>query len=286
MSDVETTAREMGWRPKEEFRGDESKWVDAQTFVSRGENFLPILRADNGRLKTELTETRTQLAEQAKALAAAQEAIAELKQFGVEQTKRQVEQARRDLTEQLKQAREAGDVEGEVRIQEGLADLREAKSATSAPAPAAAPAAAPVASPAPPPAADPATAAWLAENDWFEKRPSLRGLAMGFAEEIKADKALAGLTGAPFYKELSKRMEPYLEPKGEPEPSKVGSGRPTGGGGAGGGVPKVRTYDDLPADAKAACDSQARKLVGEGRAFKTQAEQRAHYVSIFFAGEA
>ena len=45
MSDIEQTARDMGWRPQEEFRGEASKWVDAQTFVSSGENFLPILRA-------------------------------------------------------------------------------------------------------------------------------------------------------------------------------------------------------------------------------------------------
>ncbi len=32
---VEDKAREMGWSPKEDFEGDESKWVSAETFVAR-----------------------------------------------------------------------------------------------------------------------------------------------------------------------------------------------------------------------------------------------------------
>lgn len=34
--DYESKALDQGWTPKEEFKGDASKWVDAQTFVERG----------------------------------------------------------------------------------------------------------------------------------------------------------------------------------------------------------------------------------------------------------
>lgn len=36
-SEVETEARKKGWRPKEEFEGDASEWVDAGEFNRRGE---------------------------------------------------------------------------------------------------------------------------------------------------------------------------------------------------------------------------------------------------------
>lgn len=34
---IEDRAREQGWRPKEEYEGDPSKWVSAETFVAKGE---------------------------------------------------------------------------------------------------------------------------------------------------------------------------------------------------------------------------------------------------------
>lgn len=52
----EAQAREQGWRPKEEFEGDESKWRPAKEFVERGELFGKI---DN--LGKELKETRKAL---------------------------------------------------------------------------------------------------------------------------------------------------------------------------------------------------------------------------------
>jgi hypothetical protein len=41
-SPAELEAREMGWVPKEEFHGDEHKWVDAGEFIRRGELFKKI----------------------------------------------------------------------------------------------------------------------------------------------------------------------------------------------------------------------------------------------------
>jgi hypothetical protein len=43
-SPTELSAREAGWVPKEEFDGDEHKWVDAGEFLRRGELFQKIER--------------------------------------------------------------------------------------------------------------------------------------------------------------------------------------------------------------------------------------------------
>jgi len=42
--DFEGEARQLGWHPLEEFRGKPADWVDARTFVMRGEEQLPVLR--------------------------------------------------------------------------------------------------------------------------------------------------------------------------------------------------------------------------------------------------
>jgi hypothetical protein len=45
--DYEAEARKMGWKPAEEFAGDPNKHVDAKTFYERGQEMMPILRAQN-----------------------------------------------------------------------------------------------------------------------------------------------------------------------------------------------------------------------------------------------
>ena len=52
----EAQAREQGWRPKEEFEGDASKWRPAKEFIERGELFGKI-----DSMGKELKETRKAL---------------------------------------------------------------------------------------------------------------------------------------------------------------------------------------------------------------------------------
>jgi hypothetical protein len=276
--DIEVSAREMGWRPKEEFQGEEAKWVDAQTFVSRGENFIPLLRKQREDLRAAKGDLEARLGETQRLLLASQEAIAELKAHHTENTAKQVEAARKSLIAQLATAREAGDVAAEIQIQDELADIREAKAVSNTPAPS------PI--PAPTPQVDPVFAAWEKDNMWFREKPRLRGLAMGIAEELKSDPETKGLSGKPFFDALTKAMEPYLNPSSQSrQQGKVDGGRPNGSGNNGSGSSRERSYSDLPAEAKQVCDRQAAKLVGLGRAFKDAASWQAYYVKDFFAGE-
>ena len=50
----EAKARAQGWVPKEDFRGDAERWIDAKSFVERGETILPIMRERNERLEKEI----------------------------------------------------------------------------------------------------------------------------------------------------------------------------------------------------------------------------------------
>lgn len=56
--DYEAEARDMGWVPEAEFKGDKkpAKFLDAKDFVERGETVLPFVQRENKRLKDELTK--------------------------------------------------------------------------------------------------------------------------------------------------------------------------------------------------------------------------------------
>jgi hypothetical protein len=56
--DYETEAREMGWVPEEEWKGDKkpAKFYDAKEFVERGETVIPILRSRLDKEKKEYVE--------------------------------------------------------------------------------------------------------------------------------------------------------------------------------------------------------------------------------------
>lgn len=58
---AEAKALRMGWKPKEEFNGDTSKWVDAETFIKRGEEFLPFVQANNKALEAKNRELDKEL---------------------------------------------------------------------------------------------------------------------------------------------------------------------------------------------------------------------------------
>ena len=56
-------AESQGWVSKDKFRGNEQDWVDANTFVKRGREILPILRKNNENLIKDLNSTKEQLKE-------------------------------------------------------------------------------------------------------------------------------------------------------------------------------------------------------------------------------
>jgi hypothetical protein len=61
--DFEREAREIGWVPESDFKGDKEKWKPAQKFVEDGERILPIVKANERRLREELAKERQSTAE-------------------------------------------------------------------------------------------------------------------------------------------------------------------------------------------------------------------------------
>lgn len=56
--DYEAEARSLGWIPKEEFKGDDAKFVDAETFLKRSDEVMPFLKKQNQALRTEMEKLK------------------------------------------------------------------------------------------------------------------------------------------------------------------------------------------------------------------------------------
>jgi hypothetical protein len=276
---VESKAAALGWVPKEQFRGDTAKWVDAETFVERGEQMMPLLRANNKRLEDELNGMKGKLTQVEQLFQASQEAISELKKFHSEDTARQVTEAKKKLRLELAEARKEGDTELEVQIETQLDDLRDAeaaartKAATPSPTPAPAPAQVKAAE-------DPEYTAWAARTPWLGTNRRMSALAITVAEELRADPANRGLVGRAFFDKITEEVEAVFNTR--PAGSKVEASAGSSGGGGGA---KKRSFADLPKEAKDACAAQAGKLVGTGRGFKTMAEWQTYYAEQYYANE-
>lgn len=276
--EIETKAKAMGWAPKEQWRGDPEKFVDAETFVQRGEEILPILRANNKKLETELGSVRTQLNNQEKLLKASAESMEELKNFNSSMAKERAGQRKEELKAALKTAREAGDVDAEVEITQQLAETTEALKVANKPKTIATETATGE-SPAANYMQTPEWKGWIQDNPWFGSDKVRTSLSMGVAEEIKGQANPP--KGREFLDAVSTRVEEILGGGGR-QASKVDGGGSSGGNSGGGGGGGGKRFSDLPADAKDACKKQGVKLIGPGRSFKTEGEWQKYYVSKYF----
>ena len=281
MADFEAQAKQLGWVPKEQFRGDPERWVDAETFVKRGEEIMPILKHNNSRLQAEVEALRGQLSEAQETIKASTEAIEALREYQTEATQLAVEKAKKDLRAQIAAAREAGNVEEELELTEQLQEVRDAeRDVKNGPKPTPKPTAAPAGTPAQS-TPHPDWVAWQKENPWFGTDRRRTALMVAEAEELRADPANKGLVGRAFFDKAAENVDAILNPRAAHSKVEDGQGSATPPA----GKPGKKGYNDLPQEAKDMCERQAEKLVGKGRAFKDKAEWQAHYAREYFAME-
>ena len=115
-TEVETQALAMGWIPKEKFRGEETKWVDAETYVERGQTFLPFIKAENRKLQEKLEQATGTIARLEGSAAELASSVEALKRYNSEMNQARVQQLRKDIMSELADAKRAGDVELEVAL--------------------------------------------------------------------------------------------------------------------------------------------------------------------------
>lgn len=108
---IEEKARSMGWKPKEEFRGDPDRWTDAETFAKVGEQRIPVMKENFERLSNDFKNLK--------------EELRLTKEYHKDSEKRQYDRAMRDLQQQQRQAVEEADTEQFDRIEKKKEQVRE-----------------------------------------------------------------------------------------------------------------------------------------------------------------
>lgn len=271
-SEVQAAAEKMGWIPPSRFRGDPERFVDADLYIERGETVLPIVKEQNKRLHAEVDNLRAESAKTTAALKAAQDSIAQIEERHSVDTQKAVEAARKQMKAQLAAASEAGDYAGVAELTDQLTQLNvavaEVKQAEAKPVP-------------PPPYVPPSDLAeWNVDNPWFGTDKRKTALALGIAQEFREAGELS--TGRIFYDKVGAEIDKTLgvtQPRGDKVEGARNGGEnaPRNGG--------KRDFSSMPADARAACDSDAKRFAGEGKKYKTIADWRNRYAELYF-GEA
>lgn len=286
-AEVEAQARADGWVPKDQWRGRPEDWIDAPTFVERGREILPIVNSRLRRAEDEAAQLRQQNTSQASELAALKEQVAALEETSAEIVAQRVAAEKARLAREIKAAREAEDVDREIAATTALTKLEVAPTE---------PAKKPngEATRTQPPQADAQNAEAL--RKWQDKYPSINGdpvkqaAAAHFAMKLAREGALNGLSiearGDRIAQEVNTYFKQFERAPAGGRVSESGNGNVSHSNGAAGGGPGRRTYNDLPADARAACDKQAKRIVKTGTRFDTEQKFRDHYVKTYYADEA
>lgn len=204
-SAIEQKAMELGWRPKEEFDGDEEAFVDAKEFVQRQPLFDKITSQSKHIKRVEAT-------------------VAALQEHYNKVNDAAYRAAMKDLKAELDRSIEEGDLQTYHALNEKKQDLeqehRQLKQELHKPAE---------------PQVHPELQEWIARNPWFETQPHMRVFADTYSDQFAA-KVRAGLmTSAEALKEIEKAVRAEFPNKfrnpNKDKPSAVeGSGKRSSGG--------------------------------------------------------
>ena len=204
---IEDRAREQGWRPKEEFDGDASKWVSAETFVAKGE-LIDRIESLGKKLK-ESEKTMKMLAEH---------------HNKVKDT--EFKRAVDFLKSQKKAAYESGDVDKIIELDDQLANVRETQKAQKQQEQINVT-----------PEAHPAFQSWVSENKWYETNAEMRADADAFGEAYarnNQDKTPAEVLEYVTKKIKKAFSEEFTNPnRSRPSSVEGGSGRQASSGSGG-----------------------------------------------------
>lgn len=234
----EDQALKMGWTPQSQFKGDPEKWVDAETFVKRGEEMLPFLKANNRRLEQALERANSKIEQMDKGLKSAIQQLSKADQ-------RAYAKARAELEADLAHYAAAGDVDNVKAVTQDIVALEKETTGKAEEVE---------------PQGEPAEfVAWKGENEWYGKDKALSAAFDALCAEVFEEgytKPKAGL------KEATARLkESFPEKFAKPvNPNRNGPAAVEGQGAP--LRPRGKTYADLPSDAKAMCDELCRDIKG------------------------
>lgn len=198
LSPTEQRAREQGWVPRDEFEGEEYKWVDAGEFLRRGELF-EVIEAKNKEVKA-IRET--------------------LKQFQNHHSKVQeaaYKKAVADLKAKKKEALEEGNADLVIEVDEQLADVKQQQQVIATQA-----------QEQPEQVFHPEFVAFTQKNQWYNNTPSMRRWADGRGEELAASGTSPSEVLRTIEREVKQRFPEKFENPNRNRPGSVEAGTQRG----------------------------------------------------------
>jgi len=221
-------AIDTGWIPKDDFKGDKSKWRPPEEWVERGKTLIPIINK-------QLRGTQAQLATMKAELERNRKTTEKLLKMSETVGQREYERAKRELTQ--KQVAAVG--EGDVATWQELEDQKEKLTKPE-----------PIAPEPEPEITNPVFNTWHETNDWYLKDPDLTDFANLHAQRINPDGKMDAGT---LYTEVEKKVKD-LFPHKFSNPNRENLSPVDSPSQSGGEVkPTGKSYADLPADARKQC---------------------------------
>lgn len=248
--DVEAKAREMGWKPKEEWDGDSERWMPAEEFVERNERLQKradsIAQAEIKRLEGRISEL--------------QATINDLGQHMKKADQRAYQKALDDLKAQQREAVEQGDTKAYEQAERQMENLKkDVEAADEAGGQQARP--------------DADFRAWHAENAWYDDDVE----ATVYADQIAPVVARkTGYKGRALYDAVAQEVKKKFPDKfGNPRRS-----RPQAVENAGTSSGQAKTlWDQVPREDRAAF----KRFVEQGL-YKDTKEDREKFADIYLNG--
>lgn len=228
IAEIEKEAALMGHVPKDQFRGDPEEFVDAETFLRRGREIMPILRKNNERLTGKVLELERARIEDRKT-------FEEFRKFQETALENQRAAALEQLRAARKEAIANADGDAFEHAEEQIKKVEAYK---------------------PPvreqqPELNPEFVRWMDENSWYTKDKALTAVADSLVDVVTEEGQYR--PGTPeFLDEIGRRVRATAPSKftnpARARPANVDAPAPRAR------KPNGRTYDDLPQEAKELCD--------------------------------
>jgi len=267
--ELEARARRQGWRPKDEYRGPPGRWRSAEEFLAHGENEWPVLRERLKKADEREAKLMAELEEQRKKVTEVSEVLVEMRDIQTRQIEAEIARRKREAEVQMQRAVETSDLpsyhQAKTELDQVEASRPQPRQRTEAPPPSPPP-------PQPQDTIDPAIKVWTAENAWFERDPVLKAYAIDVDSDLM--RRFPGMATSDRLDEVRRQTvgkfpEKFASPRRAQAAPVTGSSPPAP-------RPKGKTYEDLPADAKASCDRFVATIPGY---------KREDYVKMYFQGE-
>jgi hypothetical protein len=250
-SKSEQEAKQFGWVPKEDFKGDPEQWRDADTFLQRGKEINGFLRKDLEKL--EVIQAKKDAAHAAELLEI-RATMEEFKEFHNMTLDATYKRAVADLRKEKAEAIEQGDGARVVELDDEIDKIKEAQKPAQKEKP----------KNDSPQANDKAYYEWLDDNQWYITNETLGKAAEKYGEIINAK--TPDLKGKPFLDEVVKRVKEAFPDVFENPNRKLGSTSDSSDSGTRDkGSKNKQSYENLPPEGKAQCD----KFIKQG-IFKTR----------------